>query len=182
MTAYTPGALSSIFNNSKSDKSEVNEKSDKKLVKLFSKKTSNKRDSQNNITSDSVLDNVTEKKSKSIKSSDNEEKQEKIKQKNEISQKHELIGPTIIPSSHEDKLDSKDLDSNEDEILDEAKPKYTKPSRKYQVKEEDKKTPQFDAEKESRTIFVGNLPNSITGKILKRQVRIQLSIAYKSYL
>ena len=176
MAVYTPGALSAIFNNSKSEVSDAKEKSDDKLVKLFSKASSNKRNYQNTITTDETSDNATAKKLKS-KPKNDEAKKNKVKEENKIEIDTKIIGPTVIPSAQsvEEELQKEnDPESNEDEEFDQEKPKYTKPSRKYQVKEEDKKKPQFDDEKESRTIFVGNLPNKITGKILKRKVIFSL--------
>ena len=175
MAVYTPGALSAIFNNSKSEVSDAKEKSDEKLVKLFSKTSSNKRSFQN-ITADETSDNPTAKKLKS-KQKKEKVKKNKIKEENKIEIDTKIIGPTIIPSTENvvDEYEKEnEPESNEDEEFDQEKPKYTKPSRKYQVREEDKKKPQFDDEKESRTIFVGNLPNNITGKILKRKVIFKL--------
>jgi len=173
MAVYTPGALSAIFNNSKSEVSDAKEKSDEKLVKLFSKTSSNKRNYQNTITTDETSGNATAKKLKS-KPKNDEAKKNKVKEENKIEIDTKIIGPTVIPSAQsvEEELQKEnDPESNEDEEFDQQKPKYTKPSRKYQVKEEDKKKPQFDDEKESRTIFVGNLPNKITGKMLKRKFK-----------
>ena len=174
MAVYTPGALSALFNDSKSEVSDAKEKSDDKLVKLFSKTSSNKR-SFHNITTDETSDNATAEKLKSKQKKD-EVKKKKIKEENKIEIDTKIIGPTIIPSTEnvDEYAKENEPESNEDEDFDQEKPKYTKPSRKYQVREEDKKKPQFDDEKESRTIFVGNLPNNITGKILKRKVIFEL--------
>ena len=84
MAVYTPGALSALFNDSKSEVSDAKEKSDDKLVKLFSKTSSNKR-SFHNITTDETSDNATAEKLKSKQKKD-EVKKKKIKEdnKNEI--------------------------------------------------------------------------------------------------
>ena len=69
MAVYTPGALSALFNDSKSEVTDAKEKSDDKLVKLFSKTSSNKR-SFHNITTDETSDNATAEKLKSKQKKD----------------------------------------------------------------------------------------------------------------
>ena len=159
---YTPGALSAIFDNSNNDNSDINEKSSDKLVQLFTKKIPNKHASLNISNNEQLSgDAVKEASNKKKRSTD---KNNKIKSESGSNLEDiQQIGPIIIPSNAQ-KIDE------DDEEINEVKPKYSKPSRKYQVIEEDKKKSQFDSEKESRTVFVGNVPNNISEKILRRKV------------
>lgn len=63
----------------------------------------------------------------------------------------------------------KDYQADEDEDEEEAKPR--KLSRRFQVRQEDKKEKKLDPEKEARTIFVGNLPSDISALAVKKLVR-----------
>ena len=61
------------------------------------------------------------------------------------------------------KKEGNEDDDEEDEIK-----KYTQPSRKFQINNEEKnKNKERDSEQEARTVFIGNLPGSITTKTLK---------------
>ena len=65
------------------------------------------------------------------------------------------------------KKTSEKKEANEDDEEDEIK-KYTQPSRKFQINNEEKnKTKERDSEQEARTVFIGNLPGTITTKTLK---------------
>ena len=174
MAVYTPGALSAIFNNSKSDEDDIQEQSNEKLVKLFSKTSSHKHDSSTNAikqeTSNTVSDGQSSKKDKIRKKG----KTKDIVTETTLEKDFNVIGPTVISSKDNAETISESKSSpksdDEDEDIGQDKPKYTGPSRKFQVIAEDKKKHQFDDEQESRTIFVGNLPNNIQGKMLKRKV------------
>jgi len=175
MAVYTPGALSAIFDNSKCDKDDIQEQSNEKLVKLFSKTSSRTHDSLTNATKQETSNTVTDGQSSK---KDKNRKKEKTKDnvtETTIEKDFNVIGPTVISSKDNSETISVSESStrldDDDEDIDQDKPKYTGPSRKFQVIAEDKKKHQFDDEQESRTIFVGNLPNNIQGKILKRKFR-----------
>ena len=185
MVEYTPGALNALFNNSASnDKSEKSSKGSGNLIELFSKKNKVKNSLQkskvNGEDASKTPIGKTEPNYKpnklanaaKFKNIDSPKDQVKVAVPN-------IIGPTVIPSKENLHSSSKRLKNakrkkyneeieGEDGVLE--GPTYSGPSLKYKVIEEDKKAPKFDEEKEGRTVFVGNLPNTITGKILKRKV------------
>ena len=192
MTEYTPGALGALFHNSSSnDKSVKKTKSSATLSELFKKKSKPKDVSKKVVVHEMRNSKpVIEKTEASSKTQPLKETHEivnvsnsKIVGKNFSANKDiesfNIIGPTVIPSNDNTysaaklskkgkrKRNTEDA-TDTDEFPGESK--YTGPSRKFQVIEEDKKKPLLDLEKESRTIFVGNLPSSVTGKILKRKV------------
>jgi len=60
---------------------------------------------------------------------------------------------------------------NDDDDDDKDEQVYTTPSRKFQVTTEATKEKKLDPEKEARTVFVGNLPSSVTTKAIKRRFK-----------
>ena len=183
MSGYTPGALGALFSNTSRD--DIKGKSSESLIKLFSKKTFTPKLRK----SDSIAANggtlnceVQETKSKhdstSVVNIANDIKCEVKYTNTSPPETLNIIGPTVIPSkieicsSAQGQKKHKRKRKNDYTSVDvvEENSKYSGPSRKFQVLNEDAKKPQFDTETEARTVFVGNLPIKITGKILKQKV------------
>ena len=62
----------------------------------------------------------------------------------------------------------KENKANEDDNEEDEVKKYTHPSRKFQINNEERnKTKDRNYEQEARTVFIGNLPGTITTKTLK---------------
>lgn len=191
MVEYTPGALGALFNgSSSSDKSVKKSKGSDNLIELFSKKKivkvsdikKSKANEADQIKTPSGQSQSNPKPKKVFNAANLNNTDREPKDLVNIDGSN-IIGPTVIPSkenSRSSSVRSKKNQTNkrkrnneeigdEDEIQED--PKYSGPSMKYKVIEEDKKQPKFDAEQEGRTVFVGNLPSTITGKILKRKFK-----------
>ena len=176
MSVYTPGALGAIFTKSNSSDNVDTDKASKKLLKLFSKKNITKSSTPELPKKQNKLEDKVEDKTDLVKNAQSVETGIKSDSSNILRNEgpHNTIGPTVIPEKQEvsasKKRKKKDLNSTKDKNDTEGPPIYTQRSRKFQVRDEDTKIQNFDAEKESRTVFVGNLPTDVTGKVLKRRV------------
>lgn len=199
MTEYTPGALGALFHNvSSNDTSAKKAKSSATLSELFKRKSGHKDVPKefgvHEIQNSKSVIGRTEATSRAQTLQESQESINasnlKIVGKNFNANKDinsfNIIGPTVIPSkdnaystSKLPKKGKRKRNIEDSTYTDESsvEPQYTGPSRKFQVIEEDKKQPLIDLEKELRTIFVGNLPKSITGKILKRKVILNAFLA-----
>ena len=183
MSEYTPGALSALFSNTSSNDTSLNDKYNKKLAKLFTKKNKNKIGS-NHITNREQT-RIVEKPKSGSRLTDKVEAHNNLSNGNgEKSQTMsetkflDITGPTVIlsrtavqASNQRRKRNKRKRENNaESEDSEETPTEFTRPSRKFQVRDEDAKNPKLEAEKESRTVFIGNLPTDISGRNLKRKV------------
>lgn len=87
-----------------------------------------------------------------------------------VVQEEQPIKKTLTRGTRGGKKNKKALNSDDDE--EEEEKKYTQPSRKFQVLAEKANKDKRDPAKEARTIFVGNLPFTVTPKVLKKHFRI----------